>query len=1325
MSAFKEVLTQIRRESRDSKELGDRFERLVVQYLREDRQYRWKDAKLWPKKDYGIDIIAHDNTGERWAIQCKCHKDDAMLEYGGNITNLWPAADAEKIRNKMIVTTATPSANLDRQCRMTGTRIVRYADLESSPIEWSADSRQIRAREPHKLYGHQKEALRDCLAGFGKHDRGQLIMACGTGKTITALHIAEKQVGTGGLALYLVPSISLVKQTMQEWAWNANVRHRYIAVCSDGTVRDREDISVTDLAGPVTTDPAILQKQYRIAPDDAMLVIFSTYQSAEVVQRALAGRKVDLIIFDEAHRTTGGKGKSFALAHDDANISAEKRLYMTATPRIYKRAGVTEGYSMDNVDVFGPVFHHLRFSKAIREGILSDYKVVGLKVLAEDLDKARADADENAEFTLEEECKMASIYGAIQQQEEDREPNLLRRVLVFHNKISQSKRFEMAFPKIVKRVNEGNGPAMEVRHVDGKSRARDRSGTISWLKGGSVTGAATDRADSMATGPDVRVVSNVRCFSEGVDVPALDGVVFFEPRQSVVDVIQAVGRVMRRAPGKSEGYVIVPVVVSRNEAIQKVIDRDKSNKLILQIAEALRAHDDRIDRFFNQAALHVNMGKSAKPTPNPPTPPPQIREVFDVLPATLLDTGFYWDEYGRKLGEKAAMVALQAKNRSETTYRAAISALHNNLRDVVGDTVTRSDAVSAVAQHLVLRPVFQTLFGRSENPVWRAFDHVVDRLDFHAELEELEDWHKIMKYHVENISSPQAKQTVISKIYGNFFNGFDKRQAKTIVYTPVEIVDFIIHSVQHVLRTQFGTGFDGAVQVLDPFAGTGIFLARLMESGHLGRRLDEADLSFGENKLLAYYTACANLETAQEELSGNRTPFDGGSYVDTFTIPPDWRSLKMDGRAHEQAEITDPLFQRMRDVRDRQRDAHVHVIMGNPPYSGGQKTANDDNQNTAHPELEAKITKTYVDRIPDAIYQKRAVKNEYVKALRWASERIGESGIIGFIMPSAWITGNAEAGIRACLYEEFTDVYCFDLLGQKGISGHGRNVFEYRGTSEGGTTVATSIVILVKNPAKEKHEIHYASLSKNEYEGEQKRGKVKELKDISRVEWRTITPDSYHDWLNQRGKMSPEWNGMMTMGSKDGKRGKSDSVLFKHYLPGLGTGRDAWVYNSSAIELTKNMKRHIDYCNSQDPNNFNKNPKYAAWNPYLANELRKLNAECKQPKLNISNIRMSLYRPFFKQRLYYDKTFVQVHHVANHFPNNVKNMAILVPDKTKGDFSSIITDTAPERQVITNEQCFPFKTRKQMRENVRPVGLQTPDSRLQTPDSRLQRRIWR
>ena len=397
----------------------------------------------------------------------------------------------------------------------------------------------------------------------------------------------------------------------------------------------------------------------------------------------------------------------------------------------------------------------------------------------------------------------------------------------------------------------------------------------------------------------------------------------------------------------------------------------------------------------------------------------------------------------------------------------------------------------------------------------------------------------------------------------------------------------------------------------------------------------------------------------------------------------------------------------------------INVIIGNPPYSAGQKTANEDNANVKHPELENRVKQTYIKNAPEG--NTNGLYNSYSKALRWASDRIGESGIIGFIIPSAWLAGSAEAGIRACIYEEFTEIYCLDLLGQKGVKGHGRNIFEYRGSSEGGTTVSTAIIILVKNPDNKKCTIRYASLSATEYEGEQKRNRVKDLKDISNVQWKIIHPDKHHDWLNQRGKITKEWEKLIPIGSKAAKKEKTEKILFKTYSNGLKTRRDSWVYNSNLNKLEQNIKRTIDYCNTQDPDNFKLNPKLAQWSPHISKAMKKL----ERLEFNKNVIRKALFRPFFKQYLYFDKTFANdTAQIPTLYPNaDTVNPTIIVPDKTKGEFSTIVSDVIPDLQNIMNSQTFPLKVKKQITENVRQVA--PPASSLQPPASSLQNRIWR
>ena len=1289
---FEDVLSKIRAESQNTTELGNHFERLIVEFFKKDKKYEWmKDVRIWPKSDdLGIDIIAYDGFSQPWAIQCKCIADDDKLDYHGNVTNLWVQADAENIENKIIVTTGRPTANLRKQCEKTGVYIITHSDLAASTIVWDVNPARVRRGRVHKLREHQKEALTDCMNGFKTSKRGQLIMACGTGKTLTALHVAEKTAGAGGRVLYLVPSISLIKQTYGEWQENSNVRQRTIIVCSDKTAGSGEDMSVTDLQGVVTTDAGRLRMHFDVMRGDknSMHVVFSTYQSADVVSQAFKDNGFDLIIFDEAHRTAGREGKAFALAHSDDNIRADKRLYMTATPRVYRTDEGVGGnaISMSDEDIFGPQFHRLGFGKAITQGILSDYQAVAFEIVLEDEDRKNIEKSSDGEFELEAECKMSSVYEAIKRRARDGEFDLLNRVLVFHNSISQSKRFVSMFRKVVDHVNErGDDPeaadvAVDVKHVDGRDKARDRSETLDWLKRGG--------------GNNVHVLSNVRCLSEGVDVPTLNGVVFYEPRQSVIDIVQAVGRVMRKkTDGRNMGCVIVPIVVSRDEAMQTTLDRSGSNKLIIQIIDALRAHDDRIDRFLNQLSLvpptPTDDGNVPHATIDIPIPP-QIRRIFDSLPPRLLDTGFYWEEYGQKLGEKAKVVALQAANRSDRKHKQVIDKLHDNLKVVVGDTVTRKDAIDAVAQHIVLQPVFHELFGESTNPVAVAFDNVVDRLDFHTELEGLAEWHELMKYHIRGIDNPRAKQTLIAKIYGSFFETFDKDLAKTIVYTPVELVDFIINSVQHVLRTEFNTGFgERGVRVIDPFCGTGIFIARLMESGHMeGHDLSQTyrhNMELSELQLLAYYTACTNLETTYTRMTNRQTPFRNGCLADTFTVQPNYRQLKAERRAHVQTSFSDPNFERVNRVRDRQQGAHIHVIMTNPPWSAGRKTAGEGRQNTEHPEIAARIKDTYIKQAPKGNVV--GLYNLYIRAIRWASDRIGESGVMGFVMPSAWLRGNAEAGIRACLEEEFTDVWCFDLRGNANLQGEawrkeGEKIFG------GGSREAVVVAILVKNPKKRTHKIHYHDIG-DYLTREQKLEIVRKSNSVENVRFKTIKPDRYNDWLNQRGKTAEEWGRLVPIGSKEAKRGRGDSI-FRMYSRGIVSGRDTWVYNSSTDILQKQMKKYISDCNSQD---LDDPTSEQTLGKEVYGELKKLQKAGKKPILDESKIRIALFRPFFKQFLYFDPVFITAkYRIPSFYPHSsTENLTMILPDKA-GKVSALMTDRTPDLNSIAPNQCFPLQT---------------------------------
>ena len=651
--------------------------------------------------------------------------------------------------------------------------------------------------------------------------------------------------------------------------------------------------------------------------------------------------------------------------------------------------------------------------------------------------------------------------------------------------------------------------------------------------------------------------------------------------------------------------MIIPIPVLKDDDPDRVLNMNKRYEQINQVLRAILAHDDRLRAILNSQIL-------SKPSPSKKRRPadqqeitPELREwiaktitgniddeLLDEIKTALLDLRdeSYYVNVGEKLGEQAVIIQEMLTQRAATEKHTAciVDGLHKNLQMVVGRTVTREQTVKALAQHAVMSRIFNVLFPGNQNPVAMALDGILEKIDIRPQMKNMEAYYQVIKYDIEHVDTPAEKQEFIRILYDSFFRGADKKAAEKhgIVHTPVEIVDFIIKSVQHVLETELNRSFDDrSVKVLDPFTGTGIFISQLLESGLISNDRLYAkyknDIWANELMLPAYYVTAANVETTYRKLRGDAgryVPFDGITFLDTLDQPP-WYRLDKTYR-QTQARLGDENLQEAHARARKQGMDAITIIMGNPPYSAGQSNYNDQNQNVNYDEVDARIEDTYLKKtksINPKIGLVRSLYDSYIRSLRWASDRIGKSGIIGFVTNASFIKSEAAAGLRACLQEEFTDIWVFDLLGKKGMEGHGRNVFEYPGVSTGGTTTQIAIIILVKNPDKKKHVIHYSALTKADYSGPDKRTKVKKLGSITGIKsWQTITPDKHHDWLDQR---DDEFNDYLPMGSKAAKAGKGHA-LFGSYSGGIGTGRDVWVYNTSEKELSKNMKRHIVYCNS-------------------------------------------------------------------------------------------------------------------------------------------------
>lgn len=1357
---FDDVLEGIRNESTGPKDLGDRFERIILGVLKHDRHYKNRFDRVWmwrewakesgvkdevgTGQDLGIDIVARERVGgELCAVQCKCYADDTMLDTRP-VNSFIAAGVSYKMKNYILACTGPINKAALAKLRGARCQIMTQDDLRYR-LDWNAYPEKIVQPPPKKLKPYQKKAVRDVVSGFVGSDRGKLIMACGTGKTLVSLHVAERLAGKGGVVLYLVPSISLILQSMREWSDNANMPHYYMAVCSDTTVRNTEQGTLTELEAPASTDPKALGERVARMRNDALNVIFSTYHSVEVVEKAMAGRRLDLVLCDEAHRTTGvdghGSESYYTRVHYDRNIKAARRLYMTATPRIYTDAvkGKAEQQqkvviSMDD-DLYGPVFHNLSFYDAVHKyDILCDFKVRVAVMDGDTLDELvqKAQAGDDAMVPLDEKALMASVWHALEHPGADDTKGLLQRAIMFCDMINSSKivageqinykkdiredreQLEKAvridaqrsFEKIVshiKKVTRAKGhSSVDVKHVDGGDSAQDRRARLEWLK---------TSGDDQGT---CRILSNARCLSEGVDVPALDGVVFMNPRKSVVDVVQAVGRVMRKSPGKEFGYVILPVAIPAGVDIDEAMRSNDYFKVVWQVLNALRSHDPQLASEINKLVL------TGSPSDNEVTNRIIIRHAYGhgLRQAELLEPKMisgiasrlvqkvgdvnYYDKYGKRLGEAARTIEGRIHNKigASLGQRAEVERLHLGLCQMVGESVTFDGSVRVLAQHMVLARVFDRLFSgefTTRNPIAQVFESVAIKIGLQEELSGLGDFYDDIEREISGIETREARQNFVKKIYGNFLESADKKGAEKhgIVYTPIEIVDFIIQSVDALLRKHFDSSLnDRAVKVIDPFAGTGTFLTRLLESGLITSNMYEKyqhDLFADELVLLAYYIATINIETTYSSLrkGGRYVPFAGISYTDTLRIPPRYRE-SIEHR-HEQSKIDDQ-FKAAHERIKRQRGSHIHVVIGNPPYSMGQKKGNDQNQNIRYQELDMRIANTYVretKRVNPRVGQIRSLYDSYVRSIRWASDRIGESGIIGFVTNAGFIRSTAGSGMRACLATEFNEVWCFDLRGDQRTKGEiskreGGKIFGV------GSRAPVAITFLIKNHKKNGCIIRYKDIG-DYLTRETKLETIKSYGSVSMInDWQTVKPDKQHDWIDQQGTAGETFALYRTIGDKETKAGKDEQSIFRLYSPGVHTARDSWAYNSSKNELAKNMRVHIEYANSQvDRSSLEIDPKKAAFTEGLLRKLKKSTTN-----FDISKIRPALYRPFFKQRLYFDTTGTYTERVSRipaFFPQtNSKNLVMCIPSSFKGIFSVFVTNQLPDLSLVVHAQCFPL-----------------------------------
>ena len=1464
---FEQIIKELRDKSFSERDKGYRFERLMQSFLKTYPVYAVLFTNIWlwnefpsrsdfgaGDKDLGIDLVTRTKNGDYWAIQCKCYKEDARIDKPKVDTFLSASGrsfyDTKEVGKKVnfvcrlwIDTTINgfnPEAEISIQNQKPEVIRLGYYDLLNAPVDWqkiyeglSGKNAALKKYEP-KL--HQQKAINDVHKHLLKNDRGKLIMACGTGKTFTSLCIAEKETADNGFILFLVPSIALLGQTLREWSTQCTKPIHPICICSDVAVSKKTDtddnsqITTTDLALPASTSIKNIEHQYENAKfnqknEGGNIVVFSTYQSIDViskVQKTINQKKknsfvFDLIICDEAHRTTGvtlskNDESSFVKVHDNNFINSKKRIYMTATPRIYSEDAKTkakeasaEVCSMDDIELYGEEMHRIGFGKAVSEGLLSDYKVIvltmeetqltnalkkSLKEKKEKRDKEKITEekkppkenknpkkpklDKNKEIEINDSLKLIGCINVLSKKSlEDKElfegsdPTPMKSAVAFCSNIAVSKETALhfnecrdAYFETLTEEKRRELVVVNADHVDGTMGAQIREKKIHWLKS----------AD--ASKRECNILHNVRCLSEGVDVPSLDAVMFLSARNSQIDVVQSVGRVMRTAEGKKYGYIIIPVLVLPNSEPEKILASDNF-KIVWSVLNALRAHDDRFDAMINKIEFNKKKPDKVRPTGTniggdaggsdsgiiggpeiPGTNKSPFQEQLElqfeklqgqIFAKIVLKCGkrFYWEQWANDVAKIAQQhitnitAIVKKKGTAKDEFEKYINGLHKN----INPSVTEEEAIEMLAQHIITQPVFEALFEDysfvKNNPVSQSLQGIITALDEKSnkkDKEKLDKFYFSVQERASGIDNSEGKQKIIIELYDKFFRtAFPKVTEKLgIVYTPVEVVDFIIHSVEDILQKEFGRSMsDENVHILDPFTGTGTFITRLLQSGIIKdddlKRKYLNEIHANEIVLLAYYIASINIENEYHDQLKKIEPYNEAflppieeKYVaDVVQFPEKKQTPKKNlaytsfpgicltdtfqlGENDENDKLISEIFPQNSERVLRQKNTPLRIIFGNPPYSIGQKSANDNAQNQSYPKLEKRIAETYAKGSSAVLV--KGLYDSYIKAFRLASDRIDNlnGGIIAFITNSGWIDKGGFDSMRKSLEKEFSSVYILNLRGAiKGKNGEaakreGQNVFPIM--------TGVAITLLVKNPSvnKEKANIYYYDIGDYLSRKEKINFLITNKSFLNNeIKKQILIPNEQGDWINVRNEL---FASLISI-EPEKKYDANSKSFFTTYSLGIATNKDNLLYNYSKSKLINNIDNMVNYYNKQRIayHKLSENKKINAknWVIYDQTKITWTDMFLHDIENNIKysfenkKIGISLYRPFNKTNFCYEKQFIQrTYQQQKLFPShNIENIIICISglntrlDNTSVFISNFITDL---NMLDSGTQCFPL-----------------------------------
>ncbi len=1085
--------------------------------------------------------------------------------------------------------------------------------------------------------------------------------------------------------------------------------------------------------------------------------------------------KIDLMICDEAHRTVGAMystnerddKNAFTLCHSDENIKATKRLYMTATPKVYSESSKAKAkekdnviYSMDDAQTFGEEIYTLNFEKAIALDLLTDYKVIILAVRSENLSgvtnsvnkkisqlEAKGTKLDKKLINNEFVCKIVGTHKGLAKQDvialddENQEDNDLKnkadtfvsqRAISFCKSIQTSKNIKDSFETIMECYDEElkkksfKNLQINIDHVDGTMNCKVRLDKLENL--------------NQFEPNTCKVLSNARCLSEGVDVPALDSVIFFDGRSAMVDIIQAVGRVMRKAKNKKRGYIILPIALEESEI--KNLNEAVNNtnfKNIWKVLKALRSHDSRlVDEATFREKIKIFGSDDAKnpddeeelqkdKTEHQNDPKEAQKTLFDaillqdlanavynVMPTKLGDRN-YWENFAEKTGS----IARTLNKRLNALFDKNPEIFQNfltSLRENIHQNIKEDEALDMIVSHIITKPIFDAIFGENiQNPIAKSLDKMVLKLSdlgLEGETKDLKNLYESVKTEAARAKSQKSQQELIKNLYDTFLKTAFRKQSEKlgIVYTPMEVVDFILRATNGILKKHFNTDFnDQNITIFDPFTGTGSFIARLLakendfiSDGALKEKFLNHLFAF-DIVLLSYYIALINITQAAQNRDKTLGNFKNIALTDS-----------LDYLEEKSAKGGFPLFEDLKEnkeIKSTMEQKNIRVIIGNPPYSASQKSQNDNNQNLSHPKLEKWVKETY-GKDSKAKNKGGTTRDTLIQSIRMASDVLKDKGVLGFVVNGGFIDAKSADGFRKCVAKEFSHLYALNLRGNQRTSGEvsqkeGGKIFD------SGSRATIAIIFFVKDKSVQNSAIHYYEVE-DYLTREDKLNWLANFENLDSVPFSAITPNAKGDWINQR---SEEFETLIPL--KRDKKLQNDSIFDINSM-GVTSGRDPWVYNFSQNTLKQSVQTCIDAYHA-DLKRFNERFREAfkqrtakdkgikpadrykhlndreittdatkiSWTDGLKNKL--INNKNLQAS-SMEHMRLALYRPFNRQWLYWDKDWINRQwKFSKIFPdNNACNVVINTGCGNGKTFSALISDFISDYSLISPNQAYPL-----------------------------------